>query len=462
MLLDPAVLQIVLSVEAMGILQQIVNFLLGLGASVLIPIILFFVSLAFGVPLGKAFRAALTIGVGFVGIFLVINLFLGELGPIAKDMVSATGVKLEILDVGWPSAAAIAFGSTIGTVIIPLTVAVNLLMLILGLTKTMDIDIWNYWHFAFTGAMVEAATGNFWLGCLAAAVNAAIVLKLGDWTAKDIQELLNMPGISLPHGFSAAYVPLALPVKWVIDRTPLKDIKADPETIREKFGVLGEPAVIGLFLGIILAILARRGPADILKAGVNMAAVMVLMPRVVGILMEGLLPISESVREWLTKRFPGAELYIGLDSAIAIGHPTAIAASLILVPITIALAVVLSPYNRILPFTDLAVLPFLVCMIVPVMGGNVLHTVLAGILPIAVGLVIGTDMAYAFTEAARKAGFPIPEGVVAISSICDGTNPLTYVLWRAHIHGGFPAGIVLFVLTLAGAYIAKRRASSKS
>jgi len=462
MTMAASILPFVLGAGEVNVLQQIVNFLLGLGASVLIPIILFLVSLAFRVPAGKAFRAAVMIGVGFVGISIVINLFLGQLGPIAKDMVNATGVKLEILDVGWPSAAAIAFGSTIGAVIIPLTVAVNLLMLLLGLTKTIDIDIWNYWHFAFTGAMVEAATGNFWLGVLAAAVDAAIVLKLGDWTAKDVQQLLNMPGISLPHGFSAPYVPLALPVKWVIDRTPLKNIKADPEAIRQRLGVLGEPAIIGLFLGIILAILARRDVAGILQAGVSMAAVMVLLPRVVGILMEGLLPIAESIREWMTKRFPGAELYIGLDSAIAIGHPTAIAASLILVPITIVLAIILSPYNRILPFTDLAVLPFMVCMIVPVMNGNVIHTVLAALLPIAVGFLIGTDMAPAFTEAARKAGFPIPPGVAGISSICDGMNPLTWVLWRLIIAGGFVTGITLFILTLAGAYIAKRRAASKS
>jgi len=440
------------------VFKSMMDVIQALGPSVLIPIILFVLSLAFRVKPGKAFRAALTIGIGFVGIFLVIGLFLGELGPVAKDMVEATGVKLEILDVGWPSAAAIAFASVIGAVVIPVCFAVNVVMLALGLTKTLDIDLWNYWHFAFTGAMVEAITGDFWLGTLAAAVNSAIVYKLGDWTAKDVQEMLEMPGISLPHGFSAAYVPIAYPIKWLIDKTPLKDLKADPETIREKLGILGEPAVIGLVLGIILAILARRGPIDCLKTGINMAAVMILLPRVVRILMEGLLPISEGVRDWLRARFPGAELYIGLDSAIAIGHPTAIAGSLILLPITIGLAVILSPANRILPFTDLAVLPFLLCMLVPVVKANVVHAVIVGAVAVAVGLVLGTDMAGAFTEAAIKAGFPIPEGVVAISSICDGMNPLTYVLWRLFMFGGYPMGILLLALVFIGSYLSKRRA----
>lgn len=50
-----------------------------------------------------------------------------------------------------------------------------------------------------------------------------------------------------------------------------------------------------------------------------MAAVMVLMPRMVKILMEGLLPVSESAREWLNKRFGDREIYIGLDAAVALG-----------------------------------------------------------------------------------------------------------------------------------------------
>lgn len=445
-----------------NIIKVIIDTILALGPTVVIPIILFVLSLAFKVPPGKAFRAALMIGVGFVGINLVIGLFCGELGPVAKGIVEVTGIKLEILDVGWPSAAAIAFGSLIGTLVIPICLAVNLLMLGLGLTKTIDIDLWNYWHFAFTGAMVYAATGDFWLGCLAAAVNSAIVFKLGDWTANDVQKMLEMPGISLPHGFSAAYVPIGIPIKWLIDKTPLKDIKADPDTIREKLGVLGEPAVLGLVIGVILAIIAMKSWVDCLKIGVTMAGVMVLLPRVVKILMEGLLPISEGVREWLKRRFPGKELLIGLDSAIAIGHPTAIAASLILVPITLGIAVILSPANRILPFTDLAVLPFLVCMLVPVVAGNVIHAVIISIVPIAVGLIIGTDMAGAFTRAAIDAGFQIPAGVVTISSICDGTNPLTYVLWQIFRFGGYPAGIALFLLTLIGAYLSKRRWSKTS
>ncbi len=61
--------------------------------------------------------------------------------------------------------------------------------------------------------------------------------------------------------------------------------------------------------------LAGYKPGDIINLGMSMAAVMVLMPRMVKILMEGLMPVSESARTWLNKRFGEREIYIGLDAA---------------------------------------------------------------------------------------------------------------------------------------------------
>ena len=71
-----------------------------------------------------------------------------------------------------------------------------------------------------------------------------------------------------------------------------------------------------------------------------MAAVMVLMPRMVKLLMEGLMPISESARNLLQKKFGAQNIYIGLDAAVAIGHPAVISTALILM-ITVAIAVFL-------------------------------------------------------------------------------------------------------------------------
>ena len=56
-------------------------------------------------------------------------------------------------------------------------------MLLTNTTQTADVDIWNYWHFAFTGALVAIVTNNIAFGIAAAIINEVIVLIIGDLTA---------------------------------------------------------------------------------------------------------------------------------------------------------------------------------------------------------------------------------------------------------------------------------------
>lgn len=392
----------------------IINAILDLGAVVMLPILIFIISLIFGEKPGRALRAGITIGIGFIGINLVIGLLSSNLGPAAEALVKNAGLQLDVIDVGWPAASAIAFASRVGALVIPIGLAVNIIMLVTKTTKTVNVDLWNYWHFAFTGALVTAATGNLTLGMIAAAINCAIVLKLGDWTAPIVQEFYGLPGISLPHGFSAAYVPIAIPLNKLFDRIPgLNKIEINPETASEKFGILGEPTIVGLILGIIIGLLAKYDVKGALNLGMSMAGVMFLMPRMVKILMEGLIPVSEAAKKFMQKKFAGAEFYIGLDSAVATGHPAAIATALILVPVTILLAVIV-PGNRVLPFGDLATIPFMVAMVAPICRGNVFRSVIIGALVIAVGLLIATNVAPLHTQAAIDAAFQFPEGATSI------------------------------------------------
>src|SRR5699024_12504289 len=107
----------------------------------------------------------------------------------------------------------------------------------------------------------------------------------------------------------------------------------------------------------------------VIEIGVAMAAVMVLMPRMVKLLMEGLMPVSESARDWLNKKFGEIDIYIGLDAAVALGHPAVISTALILVPITVVLEIIL-PGSALLPFWDLATIPFIVEFIVGYVNGR--------------------------------------------------------------------------------------------
>ncbi len=437
-------------------MQGAIQYLVGLGAAVVLPVIIFLLGLVLGQKPGRAFRSGVVVGVGFVGIGLIIGLLIGQLGPAAQAMVQHFGVRLTVIDVGWPSTAAIAFGSRVGALAIPVGLAVNIVMLFIGLTRTLDIDLWNYWHIAFTGALVSVITGSYPLGLLTAAVHMVVLLVLADWTAPWVQDYYKFPGISLPHGTSAPYCLIAAPLNKLFDGIPgVRDIQADPEAIQRRFGVFGDTVILGLILGLIIGWLAAFPLDKVLQLAINLAAVMLLLPRMVAVLMEGLIPVSEAAGDFVRKRFPGRDFYIGLDSAIAVGAPAAVASSLILVPLTLGLAVIL-PGNKVLPFGDLATIPFIVCMMVPIFRGNVFRTVVAALITIGVGLYIATWISPIFTTAAGQVGFKFPAGAATISSLVDGSSPMTWVLVMAG-RAGVVGLVIVLVLALVGAWTLRAR-----
>ena len=427
------------------------TFIQGLGVSVMMPIILTIIGCALGAGFGKSLKAGLTVGVGFIGLNLVINNLLGtNLAPAVETMVDKFGLALSIIDVGWPASSAIAMGSTIGLFIIPLGLVVNIVMLLTNTTQTVDVDIWNYWHFAFTGSIVAFITDNLMLGFAAAVINMVVVLILGDITAPQVEKSLGMPGVSLPHGFTAAFAPIAMAVSWVIEKIPgLRDVNLDVESMQKKFGVFGEPLFVGTIIGIVIGAVAYFDAADvagsitkILVLGVSLGAVLVLIPRMAALLMEGLLPISDAASEFIQKRLPNrGKIYIGLDSAVGVGHPVTLSLALILIPVMLILAVALQPLgNQVIPFGDLSTATYMLVLITPIVNQNGFRGLITGIIVLALGLLISTYMAPFQTEVALQSGFDIAAAAgsasAQISSLCDGANPLTFIfVFLSNING---------------------------
>lgn len=433
------------------------GFIQGLGVSVMMPIIITIIGTALGAGFSKSLKAGLTVGVGFIGLNLIINNLLGaNLGPAVQMMVDRFGLALSIIDVGWPASSAIAMGSTVGLFIIPLGLIVNLLMLATNTTQTVDVDIWNYWHFAFTGSIVAIITGDIMIGFAAAIINEVVVLILGDITAPQVEKSLGMPGVSLPHGFTAAFAPIAMAVNWIIEKIPgVRDINLDVESMQKKFGVFGEPLFVGTIIGVIIGAVAYFDAADvpgsitqILVLGVSLGAVLVLIPRMASLLMEGLLPISDAASSFIQKRMPSrGKIYIGLDSAVGVGHPVTLSLALILIPVMLLLAVVLQPLgNQVIPFGDLATATYMLVLITPIVNQNGFRGLIVGIIVLAVGLLISTYMAPFQTAAALQSGFDIAAATgnanAQISSLCDGANPLTFVfVFLSNINGWLCVGV---------------------
>lgn len=407
-----------------------VQFVLNMGPTVILPIAILIIGLIFGTGFTKAFKSGIIIGIGFVGINLVIGVLVNNLGPAAQQMVERFGLNLTVIDAGWPAAAAASWASPVAAILIPICLLVNIALLMLKWTKTLDIDIWNYWHFIAAGATGYIVTNSWFVAIVMAIIYEILVLKIADWTAPLIQKYFGLEGISLPTGSTAAFGPIGILVGWLITKIPgLGKLHADPESIQKRFGIFGEPMMMGLILGAIIGLLAGFDVAGVTKIAISMAAVMFLMPRMVKILMEGLIPISEAARTFLQKRYGDRDIYIGLDAALSVGHPSVIATALILVPITIFIAIIL-PGNKVLPFGDLATIPFYIAFVVAFLRGNIIHSVLAGSVMVALSLWMATNFAEVHTLLMEGAQFTAPGGATQISSLDLGGNLLNWLILK--------------------------------
>lgn len=417
-------------------LYTVVQYVLGFGPTVLLPLVLFFLALFFKVKPAKALRSSLIVGIGFVGIYAIFDILTSNVGPAAQAMVERTGISLPVVDLGWPPLAAITWGSPIAPFVIPLTMLINVAMLALNKTRTVDVDMWNYWHFALAGTLVYYSTGSFVLGLSAAAIAAIVVLKLADWSAPLVAKYFGLEGISLPTLSSVVFFPIGLLFDKIIDKIPgVNRIHIDPENVQKKMGIFGEPMMVGTILGVLLGIIAGYDFKHILLLGISIGGVMFILPRMVRILMEGLLPLSEAIKKYLNAKYPGRDdLFIGLDIAVAVGNPAIISTALILTPISVFIAFLL-PGNKVLPLGDLANLAVMASMIVLACRGNIFRAVITAIPVIVADLWIATKIAPFITGMAKNVNFKMAEGSSGqVSSFLDGGNPFRF--WLLEIFNG--------------------------
>lgn len=407
-------------------MEAVFSYIIGLGAAVMMPIIFTILGVCIGIKFGKALKSGLLVGVGFVGLSVITGLLTDSLGEPLKKVTEIYGLSLGIFDMGWPAAASVAYNTSVGAFIIPVCLAVNIVMLLTKTTKTVNIDLWNYWHFAFIGAVVYFACGNIWWGFFAAIICYIITLIMADLTADKFQKYYDgMDGISIPQPFCQGFVPFAVVINKVLDKIPGFDkLNIDAEGMKKKFGIMGEPLFLGVIVGCAIGALACKdsqelvaGIPGILGLGIKMGAVMELIPRITSLFIEGLKPISDATRELIARKFKNsAGLNIGMSPALVIGHPTTLVVSLLLIPVVLFLSVIL-PGNQFLPLASLAGMFYLFPAVLPITKGNVLKTFIVGLIALIVGLYFVTNLAPFFTEAAtdvyvktQDAAVRIPEG----------------------------------------------------
>lgn len=411
--------------------MELINYIVGLGTTVMMPLIFLILALLVGVKPGKALKAALLIGIGFEGLNMVINLLLDNLGPAADGMVDRLGVSLTTLDAGWAEASTVGWGSSLMVPAVVMFLLINLVMIVLKLTSTVNIDIFNYWITLCEGAMVYEITKNAAATLIIMGLLFAFTLKFGDWTAEKIGREFQLEGISFPHLMAAPHILFGIVVDFIFDRIPgLKDLRVNADTIKEKFGVLGDSTTIGFILGLAMGLLAGYDAGNAAVLAMKVAAAMYLLPKMVGILVDGLNIVREVMEKRLKKAFPDRKFYIGMDVALLVGDSSIVSVGMLLIPITLVLAV-LVPGNKVLPFVDLPSLIFLVTMMAAYCKKDMLRMLVAGTIMMAFVLFAASDVAGIYTQAAHAANAAFPEGIQEISALnVVFANPLGWLVLK--------------------------------
>lgn len=393
--------------------MSIFNSIINLGPGVMMPIVFFVLGVFFRVKIGKAFKAGMLVGIGFTGLNLIVTMLLESLGPATQDMVDRMGLKFTVVDAGWATGASIGWASPLVPFVVVGAILLNVVLLVIKKTNIVNIDIFNYWLILLPGTLVYYSTGNMILGVGAALLVYLISFIVGDKTAPAIQKMYDMKGVAFVHATCGMYVPIGIAVNWMIERIPgLKKVDLSPESITKKIGMLGEPITLATILGAVMGILAGWGPGEICLLAVKVAAVMILLPKMVGITVEGVMIVRNAAEEMLKKRLPDREFNIGMDTALLIGEPCIIATGLLLIPASILIAVIL-PGNKMLPFVDLASIVFIISMVAPFCKRNMFRIFITGCVIIVISLYGGTAMSAEYTSAAEKANVTLPDSVTS-------------------------------------------------
>lgn len=417
--------------------MAVINYIMSLGASVMMPIIFTIFGVLLGLGLSKSLRAGISVGIGFVGLSVITKLLADNLGP------------------------AVAYGTEVGAIVIPLGLLVNLIMLLTRTTNTINIDLWNYWHFAFVGSIVSIATDSFLWGLFAVVVVAVLTLIGADRSQKKMEDFYgqDLEGISIPQAFCVSFIPFAIITNWIIERIPgLNKIDLDAKKMQERFGILGEPLFLGVIIGILLGLLAHYSVAQMLTLGITMSAVMVLIPKITGQFIEGLSPISQRSQELIGSKLKGGrKLNIGMTPALVIGHPVTLVCSLLLVPIILFLSIII-PGNKFLPLASLSGLIYIFPLVLPYTKGNVLRSLITGILTLISGVLFATSLSTIFTKAVAIVDSSlIPKGTSLVASIDFAASPLSWIVYQLTANAGIIGACVLGVVTIASALYNRKK-----
>ena len=434
----------------MEIFQNVIQWILDLGSAIFVPLIIFVLGLLVGMNVKKAFISAITLGVAFTGMGMIIGFMSNAVSPASEALALNTGISLPALDLGWTGAASIVWSWGYAFTFFAVQIIINIIMLTLNWTKTLNVDMWNVWGKALTGYLVYYVSGHLWAGFLVAALQVVLELKLGDMFQKHIEDLTGIPMVTVTHCMNLSAV-FMLPVNKVMDKIPFLNKKADTNALRKKLGIFSENSVMGFIIGILLGFAGAYSVSASLNLGIQVATAMALFPMVSKLFMQSLSPLADSMSEFMKKRFNNREVYIGMDWPLLAGRSEVWVTLILMVPFFIGYSLIL-PGNTVLPIAGVLNYSIAVGGLL-LTGGNLARMMILGLIYLPLYLYSATYFAPILTGLANatKSVDVEPGNLITWSTL---EAPELRILFAETFNGNFLAigGAVAFLLLFVWLY----------
>ena len=443
-------------------LNTLSNIFGAFGSGIIIPVILFVLSKAMGVDTKKAFNSALLCGVGLTGFNLVINSYSGVIAPVVQSMVDNTGIKLSTIDTGWQSTSIIAYSTTVGVLFIGVAIALQLILFFVGYTDVfMASDLWNNYSFMVWGSMLYALTGNMLLAMALMVCQLFYILLFSEMCALRWGTYYEYDGccMTAPHHLES--FPFTVLMDWILTKLGFNKIKINAADLQKKLGLLGEPMMIGLFVGLLIGLIgeapflfgenALTAWGTALGVAINTAAIMAVFPKVAAIFASAFTSMSDAYKSRAAASAKERRWFLSVNDACGYGETNTLVTGVLLIPIMLVLAFILQPLgNNVLPMADLCALPYMVEVFVCVSNGNIAKSVVMGAIWFGIGLLLFSQLAPTFTQVAVGTGqFTVPEGALNVCSFGIVCHPfmiaLFYVFWKGGIVA-IAVAVVLYVV----------------
>ncbi|KAF0362816.1 PTS glucitol transporter subunit IIA [Pediococcus acidilactici] len=421
--------------------------IIDLGAAPIMLIVLTLLAWALGVKFSKALEGGIKLAIALTGISAIINILTTAYQAPLAAFVKSTGINLSVTDVGWAPLATITWGSPYTLFFLLLMVILNLIMLALKWTNTLDVDVFDIWHISFTALMAMYFGANLLIAIILILIIGILKIINSDLMKPTFNDLLNAPDDNPMTTTHLNYMmnPIIMLFDKIFDKIfPWLDkYDFDSAELNKRIGFWGSHFAIGCYLGVFIGLVARQDPKEILTLAFTGGVCLQLFSQIGSWFIAAVEPLSQGVTDLANKHLHGRKLNIGLDWPFIAGRAEIWAAANVLAPVMLLEALVL-PGNHILPLGGIIAMGVTPALLV-VTRGKIIRMIVIGAIEMPIFLWAGTLSAPFITNVAKQVG-AFPAGLSAGTKIAESTKEGPIEQFLAYLVGKASTGEITFMI----------------